>query len=401
MSFPSPSSFSGRSNEELVLLLQRAESELIRQRRELSIDGGIFVKDGDLANLTEQSGKPWVWSSSTKEVSPKPIILPRLPNEILRAIAYECDNKTLTSLTRTSFVWLEIASPILYKTFTPRSHHDFENFVNPTHSLALSSLLPRLSLDKVIHLTVPVWQRSGRYQSSNSDSEESLSDDEEEDETDSDDEHSSTTPFPLLSFPNLQTLELNITASYNPSYPRRVVLAPVLDLLASLNPKNFTFSSTQLNPPWPLQQTFARRCLFAWTNLEVVTCRNTDIVFNVLDDEVHLLEMDPTPYSSTVYRFVWDVVENFADFSDGEGLERVLEDGVFGRAWNRSHGALEILVANELDKEEVEETLEDHLGKGWRDTVVVLVLKEEQKASRWTRLSNDERALKTALLDVY
>lgn len=134
--------------------------------------------------------------------------------------------------------------------------------------------------------------------------------------------------------------------------------------------------------------------------------------------------MDPTPYSSTVYRFVWDVVENFADFSDGEGLERVLEDGVFGRAWNRSHGALEILVANELDKEEVEETLEDHLGKGWRDTVVVLVLKEEQKgesrlspgvlfrklltlsvlaplsASRWTRLSNDERALKTALLDV-
>jgi len=47
-------------------MLQRAESEIIRQRRELSIDGGIFVRKGDPADLTEESRRPWIWSSSKK-----------------------------------------------------------------------------------------------------------------------------------------------------------------------------------------------------------------------------------------------------------------------------------------------------------------------------------------------
>jgi len=89
--------------------------------------------------------------------------------------------------------------------------------------------------------------------------------------------------------------------------------------------------------------------------------------------------MDPTPYSSTVFRFVWDVVENFADFSDGGGLEKLLEDGVLGRAWNRAEGALEILVGQEYEKEEVEGMLEEHLGKEWREMVVVKTLTEEQR----------------------
>lgn len=140
-------------------MLQRAESEIIRQRRELSIDGGIFVRKGDPADLTEESRRPWIWSSSKKvsfnflpslfdfppftrlkakmasalliQISLRSPVLPRLPNEILRAIAYECDTKTLTALSRTSFVWLEIATPILYESFTPRSRQDLENFVNP------------------------------------------------------------------------------------------------------------------------------------------------------------------------------------------------------------------------------------------------------------------------------
>lgn len=167
-------------------------------------------------------------------------------------------------------------------------------------------------------------------------------------------------------------------------------MAPVLDLLASLNPKHFTFSSTGLRcPRWMLRENVLTRCLFAWTNLEVVTCRNVNLYFDLphLDLQepgVHLFKINPASYASkSSFRFIWDVADTGID-QLGLVVKKMVEDGVFSEAWNKRKGALEILVAEEedigemldylrLDQEEEEEVL--------AAMVNVVALKEEDKGT--------------------
>lgn len=110
---------------------------------------------------------------------------------------------------------------------------------------------------------------------------------------------------PTLHLPNLQSLQLNIPDSI-PGDDQYLLLTSTLTFLTSLNPVELIFKRSGPRDVWTTV------CLLsddwkgfrrAWTNLSLVRFVNV----NILSEGVFLWEVDPTPYTQAVFRFVWEV----------------------------------------------------------------------------------------------
>jgi len=106
----------------------------------------------------------------------------------------------------------------------------------------------------------------------------------------------------------------------------------------------------------------------AWTNLSLVRFVNV----NILSEGVFLWEVDPTPYTQAVFRFVWEVKGTEYDaFVSQTLLGEVLGD--VEKARNREAGGFEIIVDTEEQKAEVLEKVKKLLKEESWGLIRVLV----------------------------
>jgi len=163
------------ARDELVKIIERAESKIVDMERERSVDGGIWSWDGDAAGIKQgilgRSHRVWnkvisslrrLFASPPLLLTPHPStrqtpklfsnhaekrpishLLPGLPIELVRAVASACDRKTLHSFCLSNHLFLEIASPLLYETFEVKNSTQLEVFVGAVSVVQFFSSLSR------------------------------------------------------------------------------------------------------------------------------------------------------------------------------------------------------------------------------------------------------------------